>query len=66
METELAITSQREQLIGTFKRVRQQTEKLCAPLAVDDYQLQSIEQTSPPPQYMESYANSERSTASPR
>ena len=31
-----------------YRRVRQQTEKLCQPLAIDDYQLQSMPDCSPP------------------
>ncbi len=38
----------REQLLREFQRVRAFTEELCQPLAVDDYQIQSIVQTSPP------------------
>jgi ergothioneine biosynthesis protein EgtB len=38
----------REALLTEFERVRLYTETLCEPLAVDDYQLQSIVQTSPP------------------
>ncbi|TVO72476.1 ergothioneine biosynthesis protein EgtB [Sedimenticola selenatireducens] len=38
----------RETLLADFSRVRQLSEKLCSPLAVDDYQIQSIVQTSPP------------------
>ena len=37
-----------EALIAEFNRVLLYTETLCEPLAVDDYQLQSIAQTSPP------------------
>ena len=40
--------SSRAALIAEFDRVRGYTERLCAPLATDDYQIQSIEQTSPP------------------
>src|SRR5258706_7519120 len=31
-----------------YRRVRQQTEELCSPLAVEDYQLQSMPDCSPP------------------
>src|SRR5260370_25215607 len=31
-----------------YRRVRQQTEALCQPLAIDDYQLQSMSDCSPP------------------
>jgi ergothioneine biosynthesis protein EgtB len=32
----------------TYRSVRRQTERLCAPLAPDDYQIQSAPETSPP------------------
>lgn len=35
-------------MISKFDRVREHTEALCKPLEIDDYQLQSIVQTSPP------------------
>jgi len=38
----------REQLAADYRAVRAQTENLCAPLQTDDYQLQSIVETSPP------------------
>ncbi len=38
----------RQQLIARFEHVRRQTEQLCQPLLIDDYQIQSILQTSPP------------------
>lgn len=31
-----------------FDRIRHQSERLCAPLEIDDYQIQSIVETSPP------------------
>lgn len=40
--------SERDALISAYKSVRRRTEELCMPLAPDDYQIQSIEQTSPP------------------
>lgn len=40
--------STREALTGAYRSVRATTERLCAPLQIDDYQLQSIAQTSPP------------------
>ena len=45
-----AVTTEtsRDTLIAEFDRVRRYTETLCEPLAIDDYQLQSIVQTSPP------------------
>ncbi len=43
-----AITLDRETLIANYELVRQHSEKLCAPLATDDYQIQSTLQTSPP------------------
>ncbi|MCG7983214.1 MAG: ergothioneine biosynthesis protein EgtB [Candidatus Thiodiazotropha lotti] len=38
----------REKLINRFLEVRTYTETLCRPLQVDDHQIQSIVQTSPP------------------
>jgi ergothioneine biosynthesis protein EgtB len=40
--------SGRQQLIAAYEQIRQQTENLCKPLLTDDYQIQSILQTSPP------------------
>lgn len=37
-----------EGLLGRFEAVRAVSERICTPLAVDDYQLQSILETSPP------------------
>ena len=48
MDRVVDTTSNRELLIADFQSVRSHTEHLCAPLAVDDYQIQSIVQTSPP------------------
>lgn len=48
MDTAIAPQTDRELLIEEFRRVRNATETLCAPLSVDDYQIQSILQTSPP------------------
>ncbi len=44
---ELATTGQ-SALLEQYRAVRRQTERLCAPLAVDDYQIQSGPETSPP------------------
>lgn len=38
----------REKLLGEYHRIRGYSEQLCQPLAVDDYQIQSITETSPP------------------
>ena len=38
----------RMQLVAQYREVRAQTERLCEPLAVDDYQVQSVLETSPP------------------
>jgi len=38
----------RSTLASEYERVRRYTERLCEPLATDDYQIQSIVQTSPP------------------
>ncbi|MES9940711.1 MAG: ergothioneine biosynthesis protein EgtB [Candidatus Thiodiazotropha sp. 6PLUC2] len=48
MDTSVSTDSSRELLISEYRRVRSYTETLCAPLSVDDYQIQSIIQTSPP------------------
>ncbi len=48
MDTKVNRASSREALIAEFDRVRAYTEHLCVPLATDDYQIQSIDQTSPP------------------
>lgn len=38
----------RETLLQEYRRTRGFSEQLCQPLAVDDYQIQSITETSPP------------------
>jgi ergothioneine biosynthesis protein EgtB len=38
----------RVELATRYREVRRQTERLCAPLATDDYQIQSAVETSPP------------------
>jgi len=38
----------RMELTARYREVRAQTERLCLPLAVDDYQIQSALETSPP------------------
>ena len=48
MDTAVTLLASREMLIAELNRVRSYTETLCAPLATDDYQIQSIVQTSPP------------------
>jgi len=48
MEAAAAIETHRDTLILQFERVRSYTETLCRPLAIDDFQIQSIVQTSPP------------------
>jgi len=48
MEKAIVATADRETLIADFQRVRSYTEYLCKPLVTDDYQIQSIVQTSPP------------------
>lgn len=40
--------AQRDDLMEQFRNVRRDTELICAPLAIDDYQVQSITETSPP------------------
>jgi len=46
--TGLTGQAQRDALIEQFRNVRRETELICAPLEVDDYQVQSITETSPP------------------
>lgn len=48
MDIAVDSTSSRAALVAEFDRVRGCTECLCAPLAIDDFQVQSMEQTSPP------------------
>ena len=48
MEAAATIEIHRDTLISHFERVRRYTETLCRPLAIDDFQIQSIVQTSPP------------------
>jgi hypothetical protein len=47
MDSAITDSASREALITEFERVRRYTELLCSPLATDDYQIQSIAQTSP-------------------
>ncbi len=48
MDRATVINPSRDLLITDYQRVRSFTEYLCKPLLVDDYQIQSIVQTSPP------------------
>ena len=48
MDTMVDTKPDRELLKSKFIKVRRFTEKLCEPLAIDDFQIQSIPQTSPP------------------
>jgi ergothioneine biosynthesis protein EgtB len=48
MDTQITTHTRRETLIAKYRHVRGDTERLCSPLVVDDYQIQSIVQTSPP------------------
>ena len=48
MSRNTTTTFDRNTLIAEYQRVRDDTELLCNPLATDDYQIQSIVQTSPP------------------
>ncbi|MCP5142641.1 MAG: ergothioneine biosynthesis protein EgtB [Chromatiales bacterium] len=48
MNPTLTAASPRADLIAEYRRVRLTSERLCLPLAIDDYQVQSIVQTSPP------------------
>lgn len=38
----------RQELIDHYRRIRDKSEKICMPLRVDDYQIQSAMETSPP------------------
>lgn len=38
----------REKLISRYREVRRRSEEICSPLAIDDYQVQSIPEVSPP------------------
>lgn len=38
----------REKLVSQYREVRLRSEEICFPLAVDDYQIQSISEVSPP------------------
>lgn len=44
----VAAADDREALIAAYQRIRAASGAICAPLAVDDYQIQSILETSPP------------------
>ncbi|MET0061632.1 MAG: ergothioneine biosynthesis protein EgtB [Candidatus Thiodiazotropha endolucinida] len=48
MESTITINSGRDRLMTEFQRVRRFSESLCLPLRADDFQIQSIVQTSPP------------------
>ncbi len=48
MDINLDSAINRHQLQDEYRRIRKTSEDLCAPLAIDDYQVQSIAQTSPP------------------
>ncbi|MET0110500.1 MAG: ergothioneine biosynthesis protein EgtB [Candidatus Thiodiazotropha sp.] len=48
MDTAITINSSRDRIVAEFQRVRRFSETLCQPLQLDDFQIQSIVQTSPP------------------
>ena len=48
MDNQVTVESSRDILITEYMRVRHYTESLCSLLETDDFQIQSIEQTSPP------------------
>jgi len=48
MEETITNYTDRTSLADAYDHVRRYTERLCEPLATDDYQIQSIVQTSPP------------------
>lgn len=41
-------TTERDTLLENFRKVRRDTELICTKLEIDDYQIQSIPETSPP------------------
>jgi ergothioneine biosynthesis protein EgtB len=41
-------TTERDALLENFRKVRRDTELICTKLEIDDYQIQSIPETSPP------------------
>ena len=45
---EMSAPSHDESLLARYEAVRALSERICEPLAVDDYQIQSIVETSPP------------------
>jgi ergothioneine biosynthesis protein EgtB len=45
---DIYVDPRRSDLQRRYREIRAQTEALCQPLAVDDYQIQSIVETSPP------------------
>jgi len=47
-EDEASAPLTREMAVGRYRQVRAASEQLCAPLATEDYGLQSIPETSPP------------------
>ncbi len=52
MDTKVENRPGRDELITDYSRVRGFSETLCRPLTKDDYQIQSIPQTSPPKWHM--------------
>ncbi|MES9848247.1 MAG: ergothioneine biosynthesis protein EgtB, partial [Candidatus Thiodiazotropha sp.] len=48
MDSAITTHSSRDRVVAEFQRVRQFSEILCQPLQQDDFQIQSIVQTSPP------------------
>ena len=52
MDTKVERIPGRAQLKAEFSRIREFSESLCQPLKTDDYQIQSIPQTSPPKWHM--------------
>ena len=41
-------TTERDTLLDNYRKVRRDTELICTKLDIDDYQIQSIAETSPP------------------
>jgi ergothioneine biosynthesis protein EgtB len=48
VQEETGTESTRQKLAEDFRHIRAETERICSPLAIDDYQIQSITETSPP------------------
>ncbi|MET0029421.1 MAG: ergothioneine biosynthesis protein EgtB [Candidatus Thiodiazotropha sp.] len=52
MDATITPESGRDRLMEAFGQVRHRSDQLCDPLSIDDYQIQSVVQTSPPKWHM--------------